>query len=351
LTVEGRAADDVAVESVRVRIVRDADDGSNRDWQTWDGSAWVGGAAVWHVVPVVGGAWAWSTSVVVDGVGESGAWVQAIAMDSSGNEDPSRASTPITLVQDAGGVDTSAPDTTIESPVAGSFVVGDPRLAISGRGIDDVALESVRVRLVRDAQAGPGRMWETWDGDAWVGGAAVWHPAVVVGSSWAFSPQVDVPVGGEPGIWVQAIAMDTSGNEDPSRASTFVNLVEDVGGDTVAPDTFIDVPLVGAVVGGPLTVEGRAADDVAVESVRVRIVRDADDGPNRDWETWDGSAWVGGAAVWHVVPVVGGDWEWSTSVVVDGVGEPGAWVQAIAMDTSGNEDPSRASNPILLQLT
>ena len=58
-------------------------------------------------------------------------------------------------------VDSQDPETFVDLPVAGSFVSGDP-LVVDGSAFDDVAVDVVRVRFVRDVEPSFPFSFEYW---------------------------------------------------------------------------------------------------------------------------------------------------------------------------------------------
>ena len=120
--------------------------------------------------------------------------------------------------------DNEAPATEILSPLVGDVVSVDP-LVVVGTAFDDVGVDFVRVRVVRDADPGPGRVWQRWNGSAWVGSEFWFEVSVGADGAWEFSGVVDGSVGDpQPGIWVQAVAVDTSGNVAATLESEFVTI-------------------------------------------------------------------------------------------------------------------------------
>ena len=184
--------------------------------------------------------------------------------------------------------DGSAPSVAISAPAAGSSVSGS--VAVTGSSADNVAVASVAVAV---------------DGGAWQNatGTAGW--------SWSWNT-TGVANGSHT---VAARATDTTGNATTvSRTVSVANPVP----DTTVPSVSIAAPSAGSTVGGTVTVQGSAADNVSLARVDVSV---------------DGAAWqpASGTSTWT--------WAWSTTSVADGTHT----ITARATDASGNTSTAQGS--------
>ncbi len=229
--------------------------------------------------------------------------------------------------------DATAPATSVTSP-AKNQVLDPATVTIAGTASDDVGVGTVAVS-VRDVATG--RYWNARDA-VW-GPTKTWnlagyagHPTTNVGFSFGF-----IGVGAGRSYIAQTKVTDTAGNATIGATRPF-SVGDGSPPDTIAPTgTVLSPPRDAGVPAGPIAIDGRANDDVAVASVEIAI---KDRSSGRWWNpgtgTWGSLQWMPTTLAAPGSPAT------TWSVIWDG-GRGSYFVQARVRDTAGNGDAVHAT--------
>ena len=313
VSITGSATDNIAVDSVQVRIV-------NGGGEYWTGSGWSTLDASVNATLASPGAAAtnWSYSFIAP---SNGAYtVTATAVDTSFVADPSPAG-PVGF-STFGSADTTDPDqTVVTSPAGGSS--GPSPLTITGTASDNVGVTEVRVAI----RLNPTTTW--WNGSSF--GTYTYVLATLdnpggttTGWSYTFAP----PASGSFGL--QTRAVDAAANVGAN--STWRSFSVSTGGpsDTTNPgQAVVTSPAGGSSTSTTVTIEGTATDDVGVTLVRVAIRLN----PTTTW--WNGSSFGPYTYVFATLDNPGGtSTGWSYTFTPPSTGNYGLQVRAV--DAAGN---------------
>lgn len=335
--IEGSAVDDVAVADVLVSIK----DRVTGDWwdpatQTW--GPFLRAPAVLSAPGAMATDWTFSFEEQVN-PGSGSYWVTARAEDTATKVDASTPSARFSL----GAADAEDPETTLTSPEINEVVIGTT-VEITGSATDDVDVAAVEVS-VKD------RVTELW----WDPNTSTWgdfgrYPATLTApgapsTDWSFTfAEGDDPGSGD--YYVLARAVDGVTKRDASPADTkFLVSADPV--DTVAPDTALTAPGYDeTLTTAPISIEGTATDDVALDRVEVAI-KDRTTGLWWDPTT---STW-GSFARYDAVLADPGAASSGWTFLFDAAADPGSgsyFASARAVDAAGNTDGSVASTRFAL---
>lgn len=306
LRVAGTATDDTGVSTVEVAM-RDA---ATNLW--WDVRAGTWKTAVTYNPAVLSGpltSVSWAIAGVPFDYGDQ-VELRLRARDASGNT--------VSRTRTIGVADTVAPQVSIGSPADGS-TQQPGTLPVTITASDDGGLATVEYALV--------------DPDG--GASPVWQPAQPAGSGWtAWTGAVQLPPAGARDVRVRAV--DAAGNV--ATASVRVSPEP----DATAPETEITAPAAGAVVTGPLTIAGTAADNIAVNGVEVSLRL----GDDRWWNAATGTLSTG-SAVWNPASASAPGSAATAWTLAAGTLPSGSWrLQARATDAAGLTDASPSTRTV-----
>jgi hypothetical protein len=231
--------------------------------------------------------------------------------------------------------DSTAPSSAFSAP-ARNEVLDPGTVMITGTAGDDVGIGTVAVSV---RSLSTGRYWNALD--------AVWQPAKAWNlTAYAGAPTTKVGfafgfigVGAGRSYVAQAKVTDTAGNATIGATLPF-STGTGAPPDTVAPSAAIVTPSRDAVVGvGPVTIGGRADDDVALASVEL-AVKDRTTGLwwNPGTGTWGSLRWMAASLGSPGSPSS----TWST-VWGGGVAGGAYFVQCRVTDVAGNGDAVHAT--------
>ncbi len=258
ITILGGARDDREIARVRVAIYNRADT-TNR-WLQADGSFGPNYAMRLATLASPGAASTdWSLNLTLP---DGSFAVDAVAVDASGNQDPSSAYRPFTV--QVTSADTEKPGVEITTPVENSRQTENP-ITFAGTATDDKAVSAVRVAIKnRQRTKNP---WLQRDG-SW-GRAYNFFPATL-GSAGATATSWSVPVNLPSGSYaVDARAQDPTGKLSSSHRVPFKVSVP----DDAAPQVAVKSAPSGTVRARWVKIRGSASDDQAVRTVEVKVVQ------------------------------------------------------------------------------
>ncbi|GAB2780896.1 hypothetical protein GCM10027020_38040 [Nocardioides salsibiostraticola] len=254
----GGATDDRNVSKVRVGIFNRADT-TNR-WLQADGTF---GPDYATRRAVLASAEASSTTWSLDLTLPDGSYaVDAVAVDGTGNADPSSAYRPFTVK--VSNADTEKPGVEVASPAQKSRQTSRP-VTVSGTATDDQAVSTVQVAVYNQIQSK--RRWLQPNG-AWGrtrrGLSATLGTPGAAATTWSLP--IDLPSGSY-GLDVRA--KDSAGKESAAENVSFTVRVA----DNVAPQTAVKSAPSGTTRARRVKIKGFATDDQAVRRVEVKVVQ------------------------------------------------------------------------------
>jgi len=296
----GTASDDVAVSDVQLEIVRQS------DGYFWDGAVFTGTES-WLAASL--STPSWSYSAVPAWVDGSSYTVTAKVMDTSANWSVDYSTALFTY-------DITAPAVAITTPVTGTYASFS---SISGTAADAHGVTQVEVSVRRQSDL------QYWNGSAWAAGP-LWNTSLGT-AAWDYAGITSAALDSGATYLFNIRARDLAGNvSDPELASsTFTYVVPPV--DSQAPTAAVLQPVNSAFLNALPELSGTAADNAAVSSVIVSILRDG------TGLYWNGGSWAAGQA-WLGASLWLSSW---TYVSVPAWADNSSYtVTAKVMDTSAN---------------
>lgn len=323
VTFTGGATDDRGVTSVRVAIYN-RDDPSKR-WLQPNGTF---GSGYAYRSPTLANPGVTSTTWSIDITLPAGNYaVDAVTIDSSGNEDLSSVFRAFSVSDNPTQADTQAPAAAVTSP-AKRATVRATSFTATGTSTDNVGVASLRV-AIKD------RVTDNWlqDNGTWAPGFASRN--ATLGSPGAASTTWSLPLTLATGKYALDIrATDTTGNQSPSVWHPFE--VDASAPDNVAPSSSVTSPAKQAVVSSPVSFTGTSTDNQGVDAVRIAIYNRVDS--TNKWLQANGT-W-GPQYAFRLATLAdkgAASTGWSLSIPLpDGL----YGLDAKAVDTSDNKDPN-----------
>ncbi|CAN5344055.1 hypothetical protein BH09ACT12_BH09ACT12_27820 [soil metagenome] len=328
ITFTGGATDNRGVTSVRVGIYN-RDDASKR-WLQSDGSF---GSSYAYRSPVLATPGVSSTSWSIDITLPAGNYaIDAVAIDSSGNQDLSSVFRSFSVADDPAQVDTQAPSASVSNPAKRS-TVRTASFTAAGSVTDNVGVASLRV-AVNDRTTGN-----------WLQANGTWSSSfasrtATLASPGSASTTWSLPLTLTTGSYALDIrATDTGGNQSASLWNPFE--LDATAPDNAPPSTTVTAPAKQAVVSSPVTVTGTSSDDKGVAAMRVAVYNRVDS--TNKWLQADGT-W-GPQYAYRLATLAdprAATTSWSISIPLpDGL----YGIDAKAVDTSDNKDPNSPFTP------
>jgi alpha-tubulin suppressor-like RCC1 family protein len=265
VAISGSAADNQAVEAVRVAIYR-----SILGSQYWNGTAWQTTFTLNEATLTNPGSTStnWATSLPPPNRGIFA--IAVIVYDYSGNYTV----IPYQLFTVA---DTIAPAVTMTAPTPSQAFLSGP-ISIAGNATDNAAIAQVQVYVYRSVGTG-----QYWTGTAWQSAYASVNATLTApgtantGYSYTFDPPI---YGGY--YYVAAVAVDTSGLYTVAPYRLFTVL------ETAPPAITVAVNPLSATAATTRTINGTATDNSGVLSTAIYIYRASDQ------TFWNGATWQPG---------------------------------------------------------
>ena len=234
-----------------------------------------------------------------------------------------------------GDPDTTPPDGSVTTPTKDQTFTSVPA-GLSGEASDDIGVDHVRVAIQDRVSKAWLRANGTWGAFQNHQATLASPGAATTGWSYAFTP----PAGGSGRYTVQVAAVDAAGNVDPTKPWVPFEVAEGGGGptDETPPNGTVAVPTNDQEFAStPVALSGAASDDVGVEGVRIAI-RDRASG---EWLRSNG-AWGAFQNLEATLAAPGATWTGWTFGFSPAPGGSGLYaVQVTAVDTSGNDDPTK----------
>lgn len=315
LSLSGTAADNVAVGSVTVSVLR------NDTGLYWDGAVW-GAAQAWLDASLWPSSWTYTT--VPAWVNASSYTVIARSRDSSSNWSAVYSTASFTY-------DIIPPSVAVATPVTGTYASFTD---IQGTAADPAGIARVDVAVLRASDG------LYWSGSAWASGP-LWNTSTGT-VSWNYNGITSAALTSGVTYLFLLHGYDTAGNmSNPVLgSSTFTYVVPP--GDLTAPTVAILAPAHNSVLNSLPGINGTAADNVSVASVTLSVLN------LQAGQYWNGSVW-GAAPAWVDAALWPSSWTY-TNVP--------AWVEASsyvvtarAMDAAGNWSVVYATNVFTYDLT
>ncbi|MBI5744156.1 MAG: right-handed parallel beta-helix repeat-containing protein [Elusimicrobia bacterium] len=270
--LDGTAVDNVAVSSAEVSIQNIA------SGQYWDGSAWGAGHA-WNALSLWPSSWTYTN--VPAWVDNSSYVVTARAWDAAGNGGSSGSSFLY---------DVTAPVVAITTPVTSNYAVLP---VITGTAADPHGVAQVELSIVRHSD------WQYWNGSAWAAGP-LWKLATGT-VTWNYSGITTGDLSSGTTYTFNVRAHDAAGNiSNPNAVVSTVTFIVPPG-DGISPTLAVLQPAGGAMLKTLAGLSGTAADNVAVSSAEVSMLR------LTNGQYWNGSAWGAGQA-WSALSLWPSSW-------------------------------------------
>lgn len=298
----------------------------------------------WNATATTWGSWTWNQAVLSGPLADA-EWsftlvpalpdrtytVRYRARDVHGNISATRATT---VSVSGGPVDDLGPELTVTNPSSGAGTTLP--VVVTGQISDNTAVASVSVAVKDRAN----NLW--WDPDAGVWGPFARFPAALDApggstSTWSW-PFAGAAEGGS--YWLSVRGEDEAGNPEQASIGLTFDIAPSGPVDTTAPDTEFTSPVSGAVLpAGTIALVGTATDDTAVDRVQIAI-RDRDSG---NW--WDpgSSSWQAQLSWFDAVLDNRGAAATGFGYDFDAGAGSRYWMQARAIDASGNIDSSKAT--------
>src|SRR3989339_622377 len=280
------------------------------DTQWWNGGSWSGTSTY---ITTTGANWTYSTGSVTV-TNDKVYQIQSQAIDNATNTESLGTGSTFTY-------DTSAPNSTITSPLSGSKL--KILAGITGTASDTHGLSVIKISIRNDTNN------NYYDGGTW-GGTETWLPATEGATSW--NKTSPAWASGKTYI-VKSMAVDLAGNEEtPGAGKTFTF-------DNVAPSSVIVDPVNGSKLNTISLITGTASDPATgtgVVTVQVSYKRFS------DTKYWNGGAWDT-PQVWLNATGTA-NWSWEIPTPASGVTY---LAQSKAIDAALNEESFGDGNSFL----